>query len=148
MFVRAKVDKRRETPCLMINDVIPVEVAIEKLTTSIGVKVNGGIDLSRLKEIAKKHAGKKEWFVQVQTEDGRKVSLKVNGELGVRVCKELVEDFEMVAGNGNVQLGGEGQRRMRRIEQQRLFKEAPVVAEETPLEVPSDELEMELATDA
>ncbi len=41
VFVRGKVDKKRETPCLIVNDVIPIDVAIEKLTTSIGVKFEG-----------------------------------------------------------------------------------------------------------
>jgi DNA polymerase-3 subunit alpha len=144
VFLRGKVDKRRETPCLMVNDVIPIESAIEKLTTSIGVKVAGGVDLQQLKALAKKHAGKKEWFVQVQTADGAKVSLKVNGELGLRVTRDLVDDLEMLVGNGNVQLGGEGQRRMKRLSQQQLFKE-PAAEIDAPTETPSDEVEAELA---
>ena len=40
VFMRGKVDKRRETPCIMVTDVIPIEAAIERLTTSIGVKLD------------------------------------------------------------------------------------------------------------
>jgi hypothetical protein len=128
VFLRGKVDKRRETPCLMVNDIIPVDAAIEKLTTSIGVKLDRGgrYDFSQLKAVMQKHAGKKELFVQVQTADGTKVSLKVNGELGVRVTRDLVDDLEMLLGNGSVQLGGDGQRRLRRLQQQQLFKDAAV----------------------
>jgi DNA polymerase-3 subunit alpha len=128
VFIRGKVDKRRETACLMVSDVIPIEQAIERLTTSIGVK----IDRSRhtadifadLKGVIQKHAGKKELFVQVQTADGTKVSLRVNGELGVRLTKDLVDDLEQLLGNGSVQLGGDGQKRMKRLAQQQLFKDA------------------------
>jgi DNA polymerase-3 subunit alpha len=125
VFVRGKVDKRRETPCLMVTDVIPVDVAIEKLTTSIGVRLDRAAryDFSRLKQLLLKHPGKKEMFVQVQTADGTKVSLKINGETAVRITRDLVDDLEMFLGSGAVQLGGDGQRRMRRIKQQQLFKE-------------------------
>src|SRR5688500_13513590 len=132
VFVRGKVDKRRETPCLMVNDVIPIESAIERLTTSIGVKIDRTRHTSEvmtdLKGVIKKHAGKKELFVQVQTADGKKVSLRVNGELGVRLTKDLVDDLEQLLGNGSVQLGGDGQKRMKRLAQQQLFTDAEATA--------------------
>jgi DNA polymerase-3 subunit alpha len=136
VFVRGKVDKKRETPCLIINDVIPIAASIEKLTTSIGVKLdrNGKYDFGELKKVLGKHPGRKELFVQVQAADGSKISLKINGELGVRITRELVDDLELLLGSGSVQLGGEGQRRLRRIQQQQLFKEEPAT-----LEAPSDE---------
>ena len=71
------------------------------------------------------------------------VSLKVNGELGVRLTKDLVEDLEMLLGNGSVQLGGDGQRRMKRLAQQQLFKDASAPAEPEPA-LSSDVGEMEL----
>jgi hypothetical protein len=101
-------------------------------------------DFSQLKAVLQKHAGKKELFVQVQAADGTKVSLKVNGELGVRVTRDLVDDLEMLLGNGSVQLGGDGQRRLRRIQQQQLFKEA---ATSEAVEVAPD-VEAEMAMDA
>jgi hypothetical protein len=82
-------------------------------------------------------------FAQVQTADGTKVSLKLNGELGVRVTRDLVDDLEMLLGNGSVQLGGDGQRRMRRIQQRQLFKEEPAEATDVT-EAPSDEIEMQM----
>jgi hypothetical protein len=138
----------------MVNDVIPIESAIEKLTTSIGVKIDRTRHrseiMSDLKGVIQKHAGKKELFVQIQTADGTKVSLRVNGELGVRLTKDLVEDLEQLLGNGSVQLGGDGQKRMKRLAQQQLFKDA-AAAQATTAESPvSDaiaepELESELA---
>ncbi len=82
----------------------------------------------------------------MQAADGSKVLLRVNGELGVRLTKELVSDLEQLVGAENMMLAGEGQRRMKRIAQQQLFKDAAPVAEK-PLEAPSDEVEMELAGD-
>jgi len=141
VFLRGKVDKRRETPSIIVNDVIPIEVAIEKLTTSIGVKLDKGFkDLSQLRGLLQKHRGNKELYVQVLSGDGSKVSLKINGDLGVRVTRDLVDDLEMLLGSGAVQLGGDGQRRMKRIaaQQQQLF--APP-AEQTPVEtMPQEEM--------
>ena len=94
-------------------------------------------------------AGKKELFVQIQTADGKKVSLRVNGELGVRLTKTLVDDLEQLLGNGSVQLGGDGQKRMKRLAQQQLFKDAAAEAAtvETPVidAISEPELEPELA---
>jgi DNA polymerase III subunit alpha len=154
VFMRGKVDKRRETPCLMVNDVIPIESVIERLTTSIGVKIDRSRHTSDifadLKGVIQKHAGKKELFVQVQTADGKKVSLRVNGELGVRLTKDLVDDLEQLLGNGSVQLGGDGQKRMKRLAQQQLFKDAAAEAAiaETPAitdVISEPELELEEA---
>jgi DNA polymerase III subunit alpha len=130
VFIRGKVDRRRETPCLVVNDVIPIESAIEKLTSSMGVKLEPprhGIDVVKpLRDVLGKHPGKRELFVQVSASGGRKVSLKVNGEHGVRITRELVDDLELVLGSGAVQLSGEGSRRMKRLAQQQLFKEEAV----------------------
>ncbi len=128
VFMKGKVDKRRETPCLMVTDVVPVELAIERFTTHIGIKLDSpshnGDKLPALRDLIKKHHGQKELFVQTVTFDGKKVSLRINGEWGVRITKALVEDLELELGNGAVMLGGEGQRRMKRIAQQQLFKES------------------------
>jgi hypothetical protein len=130
VFMRGKVDKRRETPCIMVSDVIPIEASIERLTTSIGVKLDptrhSADVLADFRAVLKKHQGKKEIYVQVQTADGSKVSLRINGELGVRLTRDLVDDLEMLLGNGSVQLGGDGQRRMKRLAQQQLFKEEAI----------------------
>jgi DNA polymerase-3 subunit alpha len=143
VFMRGRVDRKRETPCLIVNDVIPIESSIERLTTSIGVKLDRARHspdvVAGLRSTIQKHLGKKEIYVQVQTADGTKVSLKVNGELGVRLTKNLVDDLEMLLGNGSVQLGGDGQRRMKRIAQQQLFKEDTMT--ESVSEAPPADLE-------
>src|SRR5262249_50648628 len=40
VFVKGKIDKRRETPCLIVNDMLPVSEAVTKLTTAIAVKLD------------------------------------------------------------------------------------------------------------
>ncbi|HYO08304.1 MAG TPA: DNA polymerase III subunit alpha [Tepidisphaeraceae bacterium] len=127
VLMRGKVDKRRETPCIMVTDVIPIEAAVGLLTTSIGVKLDrarhNSSTFADLRDVLRKHPGKKEIYLQVQAADGTKVSLKVNGDLGVKLTRDLVDDLERLLGNGSVQLGGDGQKRMKRLAQQQLFRE-------------------------
>jgi len=127
VVVKAKVDKKRETPSLMVNDVLPIEVALEKLTTSIGVKLeltrHPLAMLPQLREVLGKHPGRKDLFIQVPTSDGKKISLKIGGERGVRITREFVDDLEHLLGKESLMLWGEGSRRAKRLQQQALFKE-------------------------
>jgi DNA polymerase-3 subunit alpha len=125
VFMRGKVDKRRETPCLTVNDVIPIDAAIEKLTTSIGVRVTPKLDLPRFKQLLQNNAGKKEIYLQITAANGSKVSLKVNGDHGVRITRKFVDELETMFERSDILLGGDGQRRMKRIAQQALFKDEP-----------------------
>src|SRR6185369_6120916 len=42
VFLRGKIDRRRETPSIVVNDAIPVEEAISRLTTSLGLRLDPG----------------------------------------------------------------------------------------------------------
>jgi hypothetical protein len=51
-----------------------------------------------------------------------------------------VEDVEQILGNGAVQLRGDGARRLKRLEQQKLFKDEALIAEEAaPAAVTTEE---------
>jgi len=141
VFVKGKVDRKRETPSLMVNDIIPVREAVAKLTTALGIKLDrtrhGAGVIGEIKELARKHAGKKEWFVLVPVE-GKTVTMKVGGEAGVRISSDLIEDLDRLLGSGSVQLRGEATEKRKRMEQKRLFAEAQAAAgvvEESPARV-------------
>ena len=144
VFVKGKVDKRREVPCILANDLIPIGDAVAKLTTSIGVKLDPArhsVEIVRqMSVVLKKHKGVKEFFIQVPSVDNKKVSLRVTGELGVRISQELKDDLELLLGNGVVELKGEGSKRLKRIQQQALFKEPAADAIESRInpEMPAD----------
>ncbi len=123
VMVRAKVDRKRETPCLVINDVMPVREAISKLTTNVGIKLDplrhGEADLVRLREIIKAHPGRNELALVVHTADRKKVSMKVNGDLGVRISVDLVDALTHAFGQDAVLLAGDTHSRKRRLDAQR-----------------------------
>ncbi|MEL7238093.1 MAG: DNA polymerase III subunit alpha, partial [Planctomycetota bacterium] len=139
VFVRAKVDRRRETPCLIVHDIIPADAAAAKLTTAIKIALDPlrhtPETMTELKPLLKKHSGGCDVYAQFNSDKvcgGTKtLTLRFAQELRVRPTPEFVSDVERVLGNATVDLIGEGLRRLKRLEQQRLFKgdESPVDVE-------------------
>ncbi|MBC8105389.1 MAG: DNA polymerase III subunit alpha, partial [Anaerolineae bacterium] len=143
VFVRGKVDRKREIPCLIINEIFPLAEAPAKLTTAVALKLdNARHTIETLREVAplfKKHKGNCDVFVQVET-GAQKIILKMKRDMSVRPTGEMVQDIDRILGGGTVQLVGAGQRRMKRLEQQRLFKEEGTVAVNADAPIaPSDE---------
>ena len=131
LFARGKIDKKRETPTLILNDVIPIADANARLTTAVALKIDGTRhDVSlvpQMKPLLQKHRGNIRVYLQIATTDAagdsKKVTMQLSRDLQVRPAKDLVDDLEMLLGSGSVQLMGDGSRRLKRLEQQRLFKE-------------------------
>ena len=134
VFVRGKVDRKRETPSLLINEVIPVKDALGRLTTAVALKLDPARHTNdiaaQLDPLLRRHKGNTEVFLQVSSGEKR-VILRLDRERFVKPTQELVDDLELLLGGGGVQLCGVGTRRKKRLEaqQQRLFQEQ--AAEET-----------------
>ena len=145
VFVKGKIDRKRETPSLLVNEIIPAADAVARLTTAIQVKLDGSKHtpeiIAQTLPVLGRHRGNLPVYFQVNTPTG-KVTMQIDRQHAVRPSPELVGDLEMLLGNGCVDLAGAGSKRKKRLEQQRLFKED---SEETP--AASDaamEVEMEL----
>ena len=150
VFVKGKVDRRRETPSIIVNEMIPIEAAMGRLTTAIGVKLDPSRHtpevLPQLKPVLAKHHGGTEVFIQVSTAAAQKVVLRLNKDLFVRPDFELVKDLELVLGGDCIQLYGQGSKRIKRLAQQQLFQQQ--AEEEAPAAAPAMaevEAEMEMA---
>jgi DNA polymerase-3 subunit alpha len=145
VFVRGKVDKKRETPSLLVNEVIPMDDAINRLTTGLMLKLDptkhSADTLPQLKPLLEKHKGKADVFCQVPSATGL-VSIKLDRSLGVRPSKNMEEDLQMLLGNESVQLLGAGTKKARqRLEQQKLFKsDEPLESPAAAVAATSDEL--------
>jgi DNA polymerase-3 subunit alpha len=134
VFVKGKVDKRREKPGLVVNDVIPLAEATGRLTTAVRLDLarNGRQNpefVHQLKPVLAKHKGRVDVWVRLACQDGKTVTMQLDRQWGVRPAVEMVTDLEQAFGQGCVQLAGEGARRMKRLEQAKLFTEEPVEAE-------------------
>ncbi len=125
VFVRGKVDKKRETPSLLINEVIPIEDAVNRLTTGVMLKLDptkhSADMLPQIKPLLQKYKGNSEVYCQIPSPAGT-VSIRLDRSVGVRPTKAMEEDLQMLLGNDAVQLLGAGTKRIKRLEQQRLFK--------------------------
>jgi DNA polymerase-3 subunit alpha len=143
VFVKGKIDRKRETPSLLVNEVIPLADAVSKLTTAVAIKLDQArhlpLVIQDIPAMLAKHKGTVPVYFQISTATG-KVTLQIDRQHAVRPSPVLVGDLEQLLGNGSVELGGGGARRKKRLEQQRLFKEEAV--EETPIVMP-----VEIATD-
>jgi DNA polymerase-3 subunit alpha len=127
VFVRGKIDRKRETPSLLINEIMPIAEALPKLTTDVVLKLDAARHnletLRQIKPALQSHKGNLSLYLQTESLDGKKVTFKLPKDLSVRPTKALVDTIDTLLGSGTVQLVGAGTRRMRRLQQQALFKE-------------------------
>ena len=129
VFVRAKVDRKRENACLIVNDVFPVSESINRLSKHVVLKLDprthdaGTFD--QLPPLFKQHKGNCQVYAQTTDHAGRKVTMALDRENNLKPSIELIEDLERLLGNGTVDVLGDGNKRMKRLEQQqKLFRES------------------------
>jgi DNA polymerase-3 subunit alpha len=138
VFVKGKIDKKRETPCLIVQDVLSMDEAVSKLTLSLGIRLDPERHapqvLTDVRAALDKHKGNREVYAQVRARGGERVSLRLGNDIGIRPSAQLVDEIRKMLGPDSVQLSGEGSRRLKRIEQRPLFAEQPADAEESGLD--------------
>jgi len=149
VFMRGKVDRRRESPNIIVAEMIPVEEATGRLTTALAIKLepmrHGSSTIGDVETTLANHKGNTEVYVQV-TSAQRSISMRLDRERFVRPSRELIDDLELVLGPGSVQACGAGSKRRKKIAQQALFKDAEAVASELVVqEAPPLDPEMEFA---
>jgi DNA polymerase-3 subunit alpha len=127
VFLRGKVDRRRETPSIVVNEAIPVEEAISRLTTSLGLRLDPGRHsgeiAGQLDPLLRRYKGNTEVYVQISTNPNQRVILRLDRERFVRPSMELKEELAQLLGADCVQFSGAGTRRRKKQAQEALFKE-------------------------
>jgi DNA polymerase-3 subunit alpha len=159
VFVKGKVDKKRETPSIMVNEVIPIEAALERMTTALILKFDRarhtGEHVEAAKAILKASKGNLPVFVQSSfSADGKDyvATLRLANDFAVKPSQALVDDLRTKLGNEAVDMAGPGTKRKKRLEQQRLFKEEQAdlpeaTAVQSSTELPRSEEEAMAAMD-
>jgi DNA polymerase-3 subunit alpha len=139
VFVRGKVDKRRETPGVIVNELIPISESMSRLTRWVKVeidRVEGAAEVLRqLKPVLNKHRGNCQTFLSVPANGSKRALINLDAAWSVRPTPTMKEELEFALnGQGRVELAGEGTKRAK-LQQQPLFQnaEAPEVAEEIPV---------------
>jgi DNA polymerase-3 subunit alpha len=150
VFVRGKVDRRRETPSVIVSEMFPASEAVKRLTNGVALHIEAGRHgpdiISQLKPVLVKHEGGVMVYAQIVMPDAKKVTLRLGRDFGVRADDGIVTELESILGPGCVKLAGPGTHRAKmRAQQQQLFAseepERPVAAEEQlAAEMDHDEL--------
>jgi DNA polymerase-3 subunit alpha len=144
VLVKGKVDRRRETPSLVINEIMPIGEAMDKLTTAVVITLDrqrhGPDVLGNVKPVLGRYRGGVPVFAEVPVEGTGKVLIRLASDCFVKPSKVLKEDLEQVLGSGQVDFKGAGSKRARQAQQQKMFAEeaeqaAPAAGmEDAPME--------------
>jgi hypothetical protein len=115
-----------------VNDLIPIEDAVNRLTRAITVQLNTTDHtqqiVDELKPIFTRHKGNCDAFLEVPLTGMGKVMIKLDKQWSIKPSLILKSDLEHVLnGHGAVELAGDGTKRSKRLQQQQLFDpgEAP-----------------------
>jgi DNA polymerase III subunit alpha len=127
VFLRGKIDRRRETPSIVVNDLVPIEDAVGKLTTSVGLKLDPSRHspaiTAELDPLLRRHKGNTEVYVQITSNQVQRAVLRLDRERFVKPSLELKQELEHLLGIECTQFSGAGTRRRKRQAQQALFRE-------------------------
>jgi DNA polymerase-3 subunit alpha len=130
VFLKGKVDRRRETPSIIVSEVIPIDEAVSKLTTSLVIKLDRTRHkpdvVGQIRQLLGKYTGRTPVFATVSVEPGRSVVMSLGSATSIKPGRQIVDDLELLLGNGGVQLVGAGTKRAKkRATQQTLYGEMP-----------------------
>jgi DNA polymerase-3 subunit alpha len=142
VFIRGKIDKRRETPGLIVNDLFSIDDALPRLTRWVKVQIDemetATEILKGLKPILARHNGNCQTFLNVPANGARRATISLDRSWNVRPTATMKNELESALnGHGRVEMLGDGTLRARRTQQQPLFQEAESaeVVDEAPAAV-------------
>lgn len=132
VFLRGRVDKRREDPSLRVQEVIALEEGAARLAdavivnlTTIGLEV---ATLEKLKDVCRAHRGDRNLFLRVKSPGELVTVVRVEESMGVRPDAGFVADMERLLCEGCVEIVG------RRRAAVKVMQPAVEVTEEEALE--------------
>jgi len=107
VFVRGKVDCRRETPNVFAEELIALDEVTEKLAAKVKLKLNAK-DVTKekvamIKSICQHHRGKSPVYIALRTDKGR-IYAAVDQKLSVNPDAEFCREMIQAVGEGNFQL--------------------------------------------
>jgi DNA polymerase-3 subunit alpha len=108
-FIRAEVDRSREEPGLIVNEVIDPEFAPKVLAGRLVVRLDGqrhnDHTVTSLARVLKSRPGPSQVGIEVTTSTGLVTTLMVSGDYNVVCDEDLARQIEEVVGQGRVRFG-------------------------------------------
>ncbi len=109
VFVEARVDRSRDVPTLVVNTIIPLERAEERLAVRAVLSLSmTGVDegkLEQLQNLAAQNQGDARLFFRLDSPEGR-VDIRAGERYNLRPTRRLVEEVNALFGEGALTLGG------------------------------------------
>jgi DNA polymerase-3 subunit alpha len=107
VFVRGKVDCRRENPNILADELIGAEEVVDKLAAKVWIQLAGDEiteeKINRIRGLCSSHRGKSPIHISVQT--GRyKIVAVADKNLSVRPDAEFYRKLEAIVGAGKIRL--------------------------------------------
>lgn len=139
VFLRGKIDRRRETPGVIVNDLFPIADAMSRLTRWVRVQIdqidNATRILNELKPLFAKHKGNTQTSLTVPADGSRRATINLDRTWSVRPTSAMKDELEYALnGHGRVIFGGDGTMRSAASRQPALFEGA-----ENPVAVSTEE---------
>lgn len=107
VFVRGKVDCRRENPNILADELIEITEASDKLAANVWIQLSGfditEEKINRIRSVCSSHRGKSPVHVSVQTGKYKIVAL-ADKTLSVKPDAEFYRKLETIVGPGKVRL--------------------------------------------
>ncbi len=110
LFVKGKVDCKRESPNILCDELIQIEDVCDKLTTKVRIYMGHG-DVSegriaKIKEVCSTHRGKSPIHVSYTSRKGHKILAVADTRLSVRADMDFHNKLQAIVGTGKVRYFG------------------------------------------
>jgi len=106
VFIRGRVDRRREEPSVRASEVFPLEKGPQFLTSDCTIKLNAiGLStdvMDRLAALCKKYPGPSRVLFQIRTSEGHLVFIRAADHFKVAPGREFLADLEKLIGPDHV----------------------------------------------
>ncbi|MBN2561100.1 MAG: DNA polymerase III subunit alpha [Phycisphaerae bacterium] len=106
VFLRGRVDRRREEPSLRVSDVIAIDDGPALLADAVIIRLKSvGLDireLERLRDVCRAHPGERPIFMRIQSPGNMTTVIRCGADLAVRPDTRFVSEVRALLGDGSM----------------------------------------------
>ncbi len=105
VFFCGRLDRSREEPSLLVDEVVPLELAEEKLAGSAVISVDANVgdeQIEALKDLLRAHHGDKELYLRIRTPRRQVVEVRAGRKYGIKPSPMLLGEIERLFGEGHL----------------------------------------------
>ena len=108
LFVRGKVDCKRQTPNILCDELVTIEDVTDKLAAKVRIHITDedvtAERIESIRSLCAAHKGKSQLFVSLTTKKGMRISAAADRKLSVKPDVEFCKKLRSIVGTGKVEL--------------------------------------------